>query len=179
MCRLSSLAARWASVGVAIPNGTLSVDQQTGELIYSGPNVMLGYAECRDDLAKGDELYGVLRTGDLAKRDDDGYFYITGRLKRFLKLFGKRFNLDDVEKILSRRFETSVACYGRDDLLMAAVENCDDREAFSRTVCETFDLPRTAVKVVVMKELPRTPNGKLDYRRLADADSECSVAATA
>ena len=70
-----------------------------------------------EDLAKGDELHGVLRTGDLARQDDDGYFYITGRLKRFLKMFGKRFNLDDVEKMLSRRFAASVACYGRDDLL--------------------------------------------------------------
>ena len=173
------LAGKFGSVGIAIPNGALSVDEQTGELVYQGPNVMLGYAECRDDLAKGDELQGVLRTGDLAKQDRDGYFYITGRLKRFLKLFGKRFNLDDVEKILSCRFETSVACYGRDDLLMTAVEQCDDPEGFGRTVCETFDLPRTAVKVVALKELPRTSNGKLDYQRLADADRKQSVAATA
>ena len=126
------LGGKVGSVGIAIPNGLLSVDEHTGELVYRGPNVMLGYAECRDDLAKGDELHGVLRTGDLARQDDDGYFYITGRLKRFLKLFGKRFNLDDVEKILSRRFETSVACYGRDDLLMVAVEHCDDPEAISQ-----------------------------------------------
>lgn len=173
------LGAKVGSVGVPIPKGMLCVDEQTGELMYRGPNVMLGYAECRDDLAKGDELHGVLRTGDLARQDDDGYFYITGRLKRFLKVFGKRFNLDDVEKILSGRFETSVACYGRDDLLMVAVEHCDERDAFNRTVCETFDLPRTVVKVVVMKELPRTTNGKLDYQRLADRDWERSAAATA
>ena len=122
-------------------------------------------------------MRGVLRTGDLARQDGDGYFYITGRLKRFLKMFGKRFNLDDVEKILSRRLEAIVACYGRDDLLMAAVENCQDPAAINNIVCETFDLPRTAVKVIAVNELPRTANGKLDYQRLADVDGALTVAA--
>jgi long-chain acyl-CoA synthetase len=171
------LGGKIGSVGVAIPGGSLSVDD-AGQLIYCGPNVMLGYAECRQDLAKGDELQGVLRTGDLARQDGDGYFYITGRLKRFLKMFGKRFNLDDVEKILSRRLELRVACYGRDDLLMAAVENGENTEAIGRMICETFDLPRTAVRVVAVKELPRTANGKLDYQRLADGDSSRIVAPT-
>src|SRR5450755_1794925 len=172
------LGRKISSVGIAIPAGSLTVDEDTGELIYCGPNVMMGYAESREDLAKGDELHGVLRTGDLARQDADGYFYITGRLKRFLKMFGKRFNLDDVEKILSHRLQASVACYGRDDLLMAAMENCENTEAISNIVCETFDLPRTAVRVVAVKELPRTANGKLDYRRLADVDGARTVAAT-
>jgi acyl-CoA synthetase (AMP-forming)/AMP-acid ligase II len=172
------LGDKVGSVGIAIPEGTLTVDELTGELVYRGPNVMMGYAECREDLAKGDELQGLLRTGDLARRDADGYFYITGRLKRFLKLFGKRFNLDEVEKILSRRLQASVACYGRDDLLIAAVENQQEPDAISGIVCETFDLPRTAVKVVAVTELPRTANGKLDYQRLADADQTRAVAAT-
>ncbi len=163
------LGAKIGSVGLAIPDGKLWVDEATEELVYRGPNVMLGYAENRADLAKGDELYGVLRTGDLARQDQDGYFYITGRLKRFLKMFGKRFNLDDVEKVLARRCETNIACYGRDDLLMAAVENCDNGEGIHRMICEMFDLPRPAVKVITLEVLPRTPNGKLDYRRLEES----------
>jgi long-chain acyl-CoA synthetase len=173
------LGRKVGSVGIAIPNGSLTVDGTTGELVYSGSNVMMGYAEGRKDLAKGDELHGVLRTGDLARQDGDGYFYITGRVKRFLKLFGNRFNLDHVEKILARHFEASVACYGRDDLLTVAVEGSENPEAISKTVCETFDLPRTAVKVVTVKKLPRNANGKLDYQRLAesDCDRERQVAA--
>jgi acyl-coenzyme A synthetase/AMP-(fatty) acid ligase len=117
----------------------------------------------------------VLRTGDLALQDADGYFYITGRLKRFLKLFGKRFNLDELEIILSRRFESTVACYGRDDLLIAAVENCDDSEMSRGIVCEMFDLPRAAVKVVATRELPRTANGKIEYQRVADAEPPARI----
>src|SRR5271166_3732960 len=172
------LGGKVGSVGIAIPGGSLVVDEGTGELVYCGPNVMMGYAECRQDLTKGDELHGLLRTGDLARRDGDGFFYITGRLKRFLKLFGNRFNLDEVEKVLSRRLESGVACYGRDDLLIVAVENCENPHAISRIVCETFDLTRTAVKVVAVKELPRTANGKLDYQRLAGSELAYSVAAT-
>ncbi len=172
------LGSKIGSVGMAIPGGTLGVDEVTDELIYRGPNVMMGYAESREDLAKGDELDGTLRTGDLARRDDDGYFYITGRLKRFLKMFGKRFNLDDVEKLLNKRLSGSVACYGRDDLLMVAAEPGDNVNAIQSIVCETFDLPRPAVQVIAVTELPRTANGKLDYKRLAETRVENSVAVT-
>jgi len=171
------LGRKIGSIGIAVPEGSLTLDERTGELVYCGPNVMLGYAECPQDLAKGDELFGVLRTGDLASQDADGYFYITGRLKRFLKLFGKRFNLDELEIILSRRFESTVACCGRDDLLIAAVENREDTETIRGTVCEMFDLPRAAIKVVAMKELPRTSNGKVEYQRLADAQREATLTA--
>ena len=173
-----ALRSKIGSVGVAIPNGSLAVDGATGELVYRGPNVMMGYAETRADLAKGDELHGELRTGDLARVDDDGYFYITGRLKRFLKMFGKRFNLDDVEKLLAQRLDASVACYGRDDFLMAAVENGENITHVHGMICEMFDLPRPAVKVVAIKELPRTPNGKLDYKSLAGVERENKVAVT-
>jgi len=172
------LGEKLGSVGLAIPNGALSVDGTTDEMVYRGPNVMMGYAECRADLAKGDELNGVLRTGDLARMDDDGYFYITGRLKRFLKMFGKRFNLDDIEKVVARRCEISIACYGLDDLLMAAVESAANCATVHGVICETFDLPRPAVKVIAIPELPRTPNGKLDYKRLAEGAWQPSVAAS-
>jgi acyl-CoA synthetase (AMP-forming)/AMP-acid ligase II len=171
------LAGKIGSVGVAIPDGALSVDSTTEELVYRGPNVMMGYAECRADLAKGDELQGELHTGDLARQDDDGFFYITGRKKRFLKMFGKRFNLDDAEKILVRRCDTTVACYGRDDLLMAAVEDSHSADTIHAIICETFDLPKPAVKVMTLSELPRTANGKLEYRRLPDLSPEVAVGA--
>ena len=171
------LGGKIGSVGVAVPGGSLSIDEATEELIYEGPNVMMGYAECRDDLAKGDELHGVLRTGDQARHDADGYYYITGRLKRFQKMFGKRFNLDHVEKILSGSFGTAVACYGRDDMLIAAVENCADTVKASETICQIFDLPRTAVKVLAVAEMPQTANGKLDYKRLMETGQEQETAA--
>jgi len=165
------LGSKIGSVGVAVPGGQITLDGETGELIYAGPNVMMGYAECREDLANGDELQGVLRTGDLARQDADGFFYITGRLKRFLKLFGKRFNLDEVEQIVQHRFQVPVACFGQDDLLIVAAE-ADSEKVTDMTAMlrETFGLPSNVVKVKTMETLPRTGNGKIDYMVLA---SEC------
>ena len=75
-----------ASIGVAIPGGEfwladaednpVSEPEVTGELVYRGPNVTLGYAENRFDLCKPDENHGELFTGDMAKRDADGFYYI-------------------------------------------------------------------------------------------------------
>jgi long-chain acyl-CoA synthetase len=163
-----NLAAKIGSIGVAIPNGSLQVDAETGELIYTGPNVMMGYAECREDLSKGDELRGVLKTGDLARRDADGFFFVTGRMKRFLKMFGKRFNLDEVEQIVHGRFGFPTACFGRDDLLRVAIET--GRENVDSVIAmlnETFGVPKNAIRVEAVGELPRTVRGKIDYQALA------------
>jgi acyl-CoA synthetase (AMP-forming)/AMP-acid ligase II len=166
-----ALSSKIGSIGIAVPNGSMRLDGETGELIYTGPNVMLGYAECVEDLAKGDELHGVLKTGDLARKDNDGFFYITGRNKRFLKMFGKRFNLDEVEKIVQRRFEIPVACFGRDDLLMVSLEtNSPEVGAIQAMLRETFGLPRDAVMVTALQKLPRTASGKTDYQALANGE---------
>lgn len=101
--------------GVAIPGGQfklIDVDGNeitdvftTGELVYEGENVTLGYAECGDDLIKGDERGGVLQTGDMAQFDKDGYYYIVGRKKRFLKIYGNRVNLDEMDRLIKGKFE--------------------------------------------------------------------------
>ena len=77
---------KYGNMGIAIPGGQLwlrDVDGDritepdvVGELVYEGPNVTLGYVQCREDLLKGDERHGILETGDMAKCDADGYFYI-------------------------------------------------------------------------------------------------------
>ena len=89
-----------------------------GELVYRGPNVAMGYARRAEELALGDEWHGELHTGDMARRDGDGFYYIVGRKKRFIKLYGNRVGLDEVERLLAARFpDTGFACVGRDDLL--------------------------------------------------------------
>lgn len=174
-----SLGEKIGAIGVAIPNGSLRIDEANGELVYSGRNVMLGYAESREDLAKGDELHGVLRTGDLARQDADGFFYVTGRLKRFLKLFGKRFNLDEVEQIVQRQFGVPVASLGNDDLLRIVVEsNSIATETVAGMVRDTFGIPKDVIRVEVIEKLPRTDRGKTDYRALANSPAYAAAAAT-
>ena len=72
---------------------TIDKPDTAGELVYYGDNVTLGYAEKGEDLIKGDERHGILHTGDIAQFDKEGFYYIVGRMKRFLKIFGNRVNL--------------------------------------------------------------------------------------
>jgi long-chain acyl-CoA synthetase len=159
------LRQKVGSIGISIPQGRLSLDAHSNELLYSGPNVMLGYANKRADLAKGDELNGQLRTGDLARCDEDGYFYITGRLKRILKIFGKRFNLDEIESIIESYLGVAVACFGRDDLVVVAVET-SLAERVPPILRNILNLHPSAYRIVKLDSIPRLVNGKRDYQLL-------------
>jgi len=53
-------------------------------------------------LYKGDTYKGNLFTGDIGYKDSQGYYYLTGRKNRISKIFGLRFNLDDIEKKLKK-----------------------------------------------------------------------------
>jgi len=121
------------SIGKAIPGGRfrlldksgaiITEADQIGELVYEGENVSLGYAQRREDFLLGDVRQGVLFTGDLARRDAEGYYYIEGRQKRFVKIFGIRVSLDACEEILREKYPgLALACDGRDDCLMVYVE---------------------------------------------------------
>lgn len=165
------------AIGIPIPGGHLALQQngckitephQEGELVYTGPNVMLGYAESRASLALGDEQGGILYTGDLGHRDADGYFYITGRLKRFIKVFGLRLNLDEIEKMLESSLGRPVACVGTDDMLHVIVESPSDHEAqeAQKRVVSLYKLHHSAVTARRFDTLPVTSSGKKDYNAL-------------
>lgn len=168
--------AKCGSIGQAIPNGKLYLkdDEENiiqepnreGEMYYEGPNVTLGYAECGDDLAKGDELHGVIATGDLAYIDEDGYFYISGRKKRFLKLFGYRVSLDECENIIRSAFQIECACTGNDKKLWICILEKRYREDVKTLLLEKTNLYATAVDVKVVHEIPRNDAGKILYAKL-------------
>ncbi len=166
---------KYASIGIAIPRGKFSLidvngnaikePDVDGELVYEGPNVSLGYAECRGDLAKGDENHGVLHTGDVARRDADGYYYITGRMKRFVKVWGNRCNLDATEQLV-KAITTSCACVGVDDKITIFVtqEGLED-EIIKLLVAKTgFNNRAFAVKVI--DAIPVKSSGKIDYQTM-------------
>lgn len=161
-----NLVNKVTSIGVPIPGGRFEIHPTTEELIYYGPNVMMGYAERKEDLAKGDELQGILHTGDTAIVDEDGYYTITGRLKRFVKLFGLRINLDEVErKLESEGFQT--ACTGTDDKLIILTEN-QNMSDINELLQSWYKLHKSAFRVVVVNEIPRLINGKLDYKTIKE-----------
>lgn len=165
------------AIGVPIPGGHLRVDDPdahgVGELVYSGPNVMLGYAHTRADLALGRTVH-ELRTGDLGRRRTDGLFQVTGRRSRFVKPFGVRVDLDAIEALLAGEGLTA-AVIGDDAHLVVAVERPEDGSdpaARARAlVTARLHLPDAMVAVRAVDGLPRRSNGKLDHPAVAALDT--------
>lgn len=164
---------KYASIGIAIPRGKFSLIDVSGnaieepdvdgELVYEGPNVSLGYAECRADLAKGDENHGVLHTGDVARRDADGYYYITGRMKRFVKVWGNRCNLDATEQLV-KAITTSCACVGVDDKITIFVTQEGLEEEIIKLLVTKTGFNNRAFEVRVIDSIPVKSSGKIDYQ---------------
>ena len=153
------------SIGIPIPGGKLLVSND-GELVYEGPNVFQGYAESYEDLAKGDEHHGLLYTGDLARVDDDGFFYITGRKKRFLKIYGNRIGLDELEQLLFPKFG-KVACVGVDDHVTIYTEDAKVSENdLIEYISEKTKINQIAFTVRKIESLPYTDTGKIQYMKL-------------
>lgn len=162
---------RIGSIGKAIPEGSfalfdergreLSDSQAIGELVYKGPNVTLGYAFEKSDLAKGDERHGVLSTGDIARRDQDGFYFIVGRKNRFLKLYGLRISLDEIEHLVKRTFNTECLAGGDDSGLQVSIDKAGMCDAVKGHIVEKTGLFHGAVTVNVVKEFVRNEAGKL------------------
>ncbi len=169
------------SIGRPIPGGVVRVVDPdtgdvmpagaTGELEYQGPNVTMGYATSAIDLTRGDELHGLLRTGDLGTVDQDGFLRIVGRRKRFVKVFGNRVNLDDIERYLLAR-GTENACTGVDDLITVHVVGSSDKDLglLQELVAAYISVHKTAVAIRPVGELPRAESGKVLYSRLMGVD---------
>ncbi|AEV99107.1 AMP-dependent synthetase [Niastella koreensis] len=163
------LLTKAASIGRPIKNGSFEIDADTSELIYYGPNVFGGYVNSPADLSswhKTDKLY----TGDVARQDEEGYYYITGRIKRIIKLFGSRLNLDEIELILKNAMGgQTVVCTGINDkyLLVTHVNDQLETETIKQLLKEKLNIHPTAVQVKYLPSMPLTSNGKIDYMSIS------------
>lgn len=163
-------------IGVSIPGGalelraedgaTIAATDTEGELVYRGPNVMMGYAQERADLADG-AVIEALRTGDLAMRRADGLYRITGRVSRIAKPYGLRVSLDELERLLAERGTRAAVC-GNDDLIAIAMTGAapDAMTGIATELAARLKLPESLFDVSTWPELPRLPSGKPDYRRI-------------
>ena len=150
------------SIGIPIPGGNMRIADD-GELIYEGKNVSLGYAESVEDLLKGDEHKGVLYTGDMARQDEDGFFYIIGRKKRFVKVYGNRVGLDELEQLIFPIFG-KVVCVGEDDNVLIVSENKSiNSEDIISYIAEKTKINRIAFSYRYMEEIPYSDTGKVNY----------------
>jgi acyl-coenzyme A synthetase/AMP-(fatty) acid ligase len=132
-------------------------------MVYRGKNVTLGYALALDDLQNGDERNGILNTGDIAIRDKDGFYYIVGRISRFLKLYGTRVGLDEMEQLISENFESEAMCTGNDEKMKIYVTNSAILEAVLSFVILKTGLYHQAFEVLYIPAIPRNDVGKIIY----------------
>lgn len=178
--RMSCLPAEFAvakagSIGLPIPNGKFWLEddngrvieepERAGELVYQGDNVMMGYANSHADLKCGDELRGILRTGDMARRDADGFYYIVGRKKRFLKLFGNRINLEELEHLIHEA-GFPCACAGEDDHLRIFTTDTENHAKIKEFVAGRTAIHPSAFHVIHIESIPRNEAGKILYSEL-------------
>ena len=180
--RMAWLPAKWAvekvgSIGIAVPNAELSLidmDGQPittphteGEMCYRGKNVTMGYARKRDDLLLGDERHGFIRTGDLAYFDEDGCYYIAGRMGRFLKLFGMRVGLDECERIVKGAFPgLECACVGTDEKMLVYLTDEHYKAQVKEELVNRLKLVATSFEVRIIPAIPKNEAGKILYAKL-------------
>lgn len=172
------IPAKIGSIGKAIPGGELWLEDEDGEvikspfvigeLVYRGDNVCLGYAEKAEDLMRGDDNGGVLHTGDLGYRDADGFYFISGRKARFVKLYGLRIGLDHIEALL-QPLVGDCACVGDDSHISVYTT---DRGVDGNEVIEMLSrrtkVPRKSFSIIFVDRIPRAKSGKVLYANLVN-----------
>ena len=174
-CLPAELAlTKTGSIGKAIPggelflvdeNGAVLTDTVTeGELCYRGPNVTMGYAVCREDLLKGDEFKGEYHTGDLARRDEDGCYYVTGRLSHFLKLLSYRVSLDQTERLIQQEFGVDCACAGTDQRMNIYITDESKKTAVLDYISAKTGLYKSLFQVFAVPHILRNESGKTRYK---------------
>ena len=170
------------SVGIVVPGGEIElIDEEgkpvetarvQGELIYRGPNVTLGYASSGDDLSRGDDWHGELRTGDVATWDEDGCLYITGRIKRFLKMSGHRVSLDEIDEKIMNDIHVRCVSSGLDDHLVIFVLSGEDKNAVQDYVRRKISVVRPSFQVALIDAFPTNEAGKILYGALLERARE-------
>ncbi len=157
---------------------------QEGELRIKGPNVTQGYYKMPEETKALFDDKGYLRTGDMAKTDEDGHVYITGRLKEMMIIGGENVFPREIEEVLVRHEKVAHAgVVGRQDptrgeVPVAFVELAEgvslDEEAAEALKRELITLCRENLagykaprEVRIVEALPRNPTGKIMRKELA------------
>ena len=166
-----SVKKKIGSIGIPISGGRIILrnnnkqNNKSGEIIYSGKNVSMGYAKNCEDLIRADENKGILATGDLATKDNDGYLYITGRKSREVKLYGHRVNLDELENILMNKGYKCI-CHGFDDQVVIFHTNKNYKKKVLKILSYITKLNIDCFKLKLLKKFPLNESGKVLYRSL-------------
>lgn len=158
------LPEKLGSAGLAMPGGAFGIDH--GEVVYSGPNVMMGYAEHVEDMILPDVQGDTLRTGDLGYLDDEGFLFLTGRLKRIVKLAGNRVALDEIEALVPELAPVAAVDAGEDGVVLFSESAASLHAAARKRLARELRIAVKLVDVRAIERLPVLSSGKIDYAAL-------------
>lgn len=160
-------------IGKAISSGSFEIENiecGQGELIYNGKCAMLGYATGDLDLTELPNVYGRVETGDIVRRDTDGCYYIVGRKKRFIKLYGKRVNLDDIENYVKKQFGVQeCVCVGEKEKVWVILTEQQHSDAVLKEGIKNFlGISDTMIRIEYVDSMIKNESGKISYFKLEE-----------
>jgi len=171
----SDIKNKISSIGKPINGGKFFIIDQNerrvtkpniiGELYYKGKNVCLGYANSYKDLSKGDTNKGILRTGDLAYKDKGGYYYIAGRKDRYIKIYGLRVNLQELEEIIFDFGVENMCVEEKLNKILIYVKNFKNFYSLIKYINKETNLHPSSFKIINIKEFPLNKNLKISYAK--------------
>jgi acyl-coenzyme A synthetase/AMP-(fatty) acid ligase len=164
----SSLALDYPdSVGIPVQSGSVEIgtENHSDEMVFYGPNTMLGYSLNRDDLSDPDTCLGHLETGDLAEIRN-GLIFIKGRIKRIAKINGLRVNLAEIEQSLSKYAPTAVV--EKSNQLLVVSEAPQEQFSELGDFLKGLGFQDRDFKLTRVDELPKLHSGKIDLAALSE-----------
>jgi acyl-CoA synthetase (AMP-forming)/AMP-acid ligase II len=174
------LAEKLGSIGIPIPgvelrvlrqDGSEAATDEVGEIVARGANIMAGYWGDPQGTAEVLDAQGF-HTGDLGRRDADGFFWVVGRKREMIKSGAHRISPREIEDVLL--LHTAVeeaAVVGRPDEVLGEVVvahvtarpgMAPSPEDLKRLCQERLPLPKVPVEIHVREVMPRNAAGKVD-----------------
>ena len=157
-------------------NGRVCGANEDGELRLRGANMMQGYFKLPEETANAIDEEGYLRTGDMAREDEDGFLYITGRIKEMMIIGGENVFPREIEEVLNKHESVAASAVigvrdeSRGEVPVAFVELKEgarfdetNLRSFCREWLAQYKVPRN---VYLMEKLPRNATGKIVRREL-------------
>jgi long-chain acyl-CoA synthetase len=147
-------------------NGKKIKDVNThGELIYRGKNVCMGYAENFYDLSKGDENKGVLKTGDVAYKDKNNFYYLVGRKDRYIKIYGMRINLQELEDIILNFGLENICMQEKENTINVYIKDDFELEKVKKQIISVTKIHPSVFFFKIVKNFPLNKNYKISYNK--------------
>ena len=162
---LKNLKNKINSVGKVIKGGKIYIDKKNQEIIYEGLNIYKGYASERKDLIYCENIK-KLKTGDKGYLDNKNYLFISGRMNRDVKIYGKRFNLDILEKFLQNKLKDKILCKNNENqIFVYGIKNYNEKK-IKNVISTEFGIPPLSIIFKKIDKFPINKNNKIDYSRL-------------